>query len=206
LILLKLNESTAARRRIPFVALSDTDGKTPQTGLTFAASDIKIAKDAATEASSTGTVTEVAGGVYYYELASGEVDTRGFLSIRIVKSGMRTFFGVAQVIDLDPYSATIAVSAGGIAASSFAAGAIDAAAIAASGGQDIADEVLNRNIAGGGSGGARIVRDALRLLRNRRQESGGTLTVYAEDDATPAWTASSTRSAGLDTLTQVDPV
>jgi hypothetical protein len=108
-----------------------------------------------------------------------------------------------------------AVAAAVITSAAFAAGAIDAAAIASDAigaaelaqgaAQEIADEVLNRNLAGGGSGGARIVRDALRVLRNKVAESAGTLTVYAEDDATTAWSASTSRTAGLDPLTTVDP-
>lgn len=106
------------------------------------------------------------------------------------------------------------IGTGGIAAGSFAAGAIDASAIAAnaitnselaqSAAQEIADEVLNRDIAGGGSGGARIVRDALRALRNRRAISAGTLTVYQEDDTASAWTAAVTTTAG-DPTSQIDP-
>ena len=71
--------------------------------------------------------------------------------------------------------------------------------------QAVADELLNRNIAGGGSGGARIVRDALRALRNRRRIAGGVLTTYQEDDATPAWTAAVTTAVG-NPVNEVDPV
>jgi len=106
------------------------------------------------------------------------------------------------------------VAAGGVTTASFAAGAIDAAAIAANAigaselaqdaCQEIADELLNRNLAGGGSGGARIVRDAFRALRNRVAIAAGTATVYAEDDATPAWTAAVTTTAG-NPVSEVDP-
>jgi hypothetical protein len=113
-------------------------------------------------------------------------------------------------------TAGVSVAAGGISSTSFAAGAIDAAAIAAdaitnselaaSAAQEIADEVLNRDIAGGGSGNTRNVRNALRAIRNKVSESGGTLTVTQEDDVTPAWTASVTRTASTDPITAVDPV
>ena len=104
---------------------------------------------------------------------------------------------------------------GGIAATAFAAGAVDAAAIAAdaitsselaqSAAQEVADEVLNRNLAGGGSGNTRNVRNSLRVLRNKVSEAAGTLTVTEEDDTTSAWTATTTRTAGLDPLSGVDP-
>lgn len=112
-----------------------------------------------------------------------------------------------------------AVAAGVIAAASFAAGALDAVwstaartltafgfsvTTTAADQQASADELLNRNIAGGGSGGARIVRDAFRLLRNLRQIVAGILTVMQEDDATPAWTASITQTAG-DPVSKIDP-
>lgn len=96
------------------------------------------------------------------------------------------------------------IAAGAITAAKFAADAIDATALAASAAQEIADEVLNRNVAGGGSGGARTIRGALRALRNKRTIAAGTLTVYQEDDITPDWTAAITTTAG-NPISQVDP-
>ena len=68
----------------------------------------------------------------------------------------------------------------------------------------IADALLARSLAGGADGG-RTVQDALRALRNKVTDAAGTLTVYREDDATPAWTAASTRDATAGALTGVDP-
>lgn len=116
------------------------------------------------------------------------------------------------------------IQTGAIAAASFTAGAIDAAAIAAdaigaseiaanaigsselaqSAAQEIADEVLNRNLAGGGSGNTRNVRNALRVLRNRVALAVGDLTVYQEDDLTSAWTAEVTTTA-TDPITEINP-
>lgn len=67
----------------------------------------------------------------------------------------------------------------------------------------IADKLLGRNVAGGSDGG-RTVTDALRTLRNKSEIAAGTLTVYEEDDSTPAWTASVTTAAG-DPLSSIDP-
>lgn len=110
-------------------------------------------------------------------------------------------------------TAGVTVATGGIASTSFAAGAIDSAAIAAdaigsselatSAGQEIADRILARNIAGGSDGG-RDVTSALRPLRNRVAIAGGTLTVYQENDTTSAWTAAATTAAG-NPLSEVDP-
>jgi hypothetical protein len=67
-----------------------------------------------------------------------------------------------------------------------------------------ADKLLGRNIAGG-SDGCRIVKDALRPLRNKTSiDVDGVLHVMEEDDATEAWTAQTTRTAG-DPLSAVDP-
>jgi hypothetical protein len=67
----------------------------------------------------------------------------------------------------------------------------------------VADALLQRSLAGGADGG-RTVRDALRASRNRVVISGSTLTVYAEDDTTVAWTATIT-TAQREALQGVDP-
>jgi hypothetical protein len=110
------------------------------------------------------------------------------------------------------------VATGGIAATSFAAGAIDAAAIAANAigsaeldataGVEIADALLDRDMATGtdtGSSTVRTVRQALRALRNKVGIAAGTLTVTKEDDVTASWTGAVTTAAG-DPITQIDPV
>lgn len=106
MMLIELNEATAARRRVPVVLVDDADGKTAETGVTLSAGDMKISKNGAAEANHGGTLTELAGGDYYYEFSAGEVDTVGYLTGRIVKSGVRTFRIAAQVVAFDPYSAS----------------------------------------------------------------------------------------------------
>jgi hypothetical protein len=72
----------------------------------------------------------------------------------------------------------------------------------------IADSVLNRNMATGtdsGSPSVRTVRQALRFLRNRWVVSGGTLTVYKEDDTTSSWTSTVTSSATADPIIESNP-
>jgi hypothetical protein len=68
---------------------------------------------------------------------------------------------------------------------------------------EVVDATLGRSLAGGANGG-RTIRDALRILRNKRSIAGGVLTVTAEDDATPAWTATVTTAAG-NPVTNIDP-
>lgn len=99
------------------------------------------------------------------------------------------------------------VGGGGITAGSFANNAIDSSALAANAAQEIADEILNRDLALGtdsGSPTVRTVRQAIRMNRNRVNVSGGTITVYKEDDVTPSWTGVVTTTAG-NPVTQIDP-
>lgn len=96
------------------------------------------------------------------------------------------------------------IAASGITAASLAAGALTDTAVAPSAGQKIADEILNRNLVGGASGGSRNIRNALRTLRNRVRVNGPSLEVYQEDDSTLAWTAATTTSAS-NPITEIDP-
>ena len=57
-----------------------------------------------------------------------------------------------------------------------------------------ADRILNRDIDMGASGG-RNVSEALQRLRHKVADVAGTVTVFAEDDTTPSWTATLTRAA-----------
>jgi len=76
--------------------------------------------------------------------------------------------------------------------------------------QDFADALLMRNMAmveSGGANGAlpyRHVLQALRQLRNKWAISGGTLTVFKEDDTTSSYTAATATTAG-NPLTSIDP-
>jgi hypothetical protein len=84
---------------------------------------------------------------------------------------------------------------------------VTAAALAADAGAEIADAVLNRDMATGtdsGSTTVRTARQALRAIRNKVSISAGTLTVTKEDDATASWTAAVTTTAG-NPISAVDP-
>lgn len=76
-------------------------------------------------------------------------------------------------------------------------------ALSTAGNAAVADKLLGRNLAAGSDGG-RIVKDALRSLRNKTSISAGILTVCEEDDSTPAWTAAVTTTPG-DPLSAIDP-
>jgi len=94
------------------------------------------------------------------------------------------------------------ILAGGIVTSSFGASAIDAAALAVDAGQEIADRVLARNIAGGDDS-SRSVGQALFVLRNRVDATSSVGTVFRNDDVTSAFTFSVT--TGTNPIAAVDP-
>lgn len=102
-------------------------------------------------------------------------------------------FTTANQVD----ATTVTVSTGAIGTGDIASAALN----------EIADAVLDRNMATGtdsGSTTVRTPRQALRLLRNARSISAGTLSVKKEDDSTNSWTAAVTTAAG-DPIDSVDP-
>lgn len=101
--LIKQNESTTVRRTIFILAANSADDTPYTSGLSGA--DLKLSKAGAAEASSAGTATHLAGGLYKYEFTSGEVDTLGPLSVRISKTGVWGDAVVSQVVTFDPYGA-----------------------------------------------------------------------------------------------------
>ena len=145
----------------------------------------------------SGSVGSVTGAVGSVTGAVGSVAAGGITAASIA----------TDAIDAD------ALADGAITAATFAAGAIDATAIAtdaigaaelaAGAANEIADAILARNVAGGSSTG-RIVSEALYVLRNKTEIAAGTLTVYATDDTTPAFTAAVTTTAG-NPISTLDP-
>jgi hypothetical protein len=83
-----LKISTQVNIRIgPFV--DDSDGVTPETGLTINQSDIRLSKNGGdfAQSANSGGATHDEYGWYYLILASGDVDTVGRLDISISVSG-----------------------------------------------------------------------------------------------------------------------
>lgn len=93
----KQSETTSALRRAPFYAVDSSDGVTPETGLSFSGAEIKISKNGGAEANFAGSVSELAGGLYYYEFTEGELDTAGFVTARVSKTGVAAIVIFAQV-------------------------------------------------------------------------------------------------------------
>jgi hypothetical protein len=107
-ISIKQNESTASRRRVPVYLVDATDGFTPETGVT--SPSISVSKNGGTQASGTGTWTEVGNGMYYYETVAGEVDTVGWLNVRVLKSTVsRETQAICPIVAGDPNDARITI-------------------------------------------------------------------------------------------------
>lgn len=81
----------------------------------------------------------------------------------------------------------------------------DGVVISAATANQIADALLKRDWNSVSGESARSALNALRLLRNKVSESGGTLTVTKEDDSTSAWTAAVTTNAAAEPITAIDP-
>jgi hypothetical protein len=107
-LLLEQNEATAARRRWFFACVDDTDGKTPETGLSFSGAELQISKNGAAFASFGGSATELSDGLYYYEATAAELDTLGLLVFKVEKSGVRLSTSQpACVVEWDPYAVSM---------------------------------------------------------------------------------------------------
>lgn len=185
---MKTSVTTAATAATPVATVSGDFSATMKTSLNAAtpvatvsgdfSATMKTSLNASTPASISGAVGSVTGAVGSVAGAVGSVT-----------------------------GAVGSVGAGGITAASFGAGAIDAASLAADASVEIADTILDRNMATGtdsGSPTVRTVRQALRMLRNKASISAGTLTVTKEDDTTASWTAAVTTAAG-NPIDSIDP-
>jgi len=78
-----LRQSTASQEITLGPFLDDTDGKTAETGLTIANTDIKLWKSGGTTESdkNSGGATHIAGGRYYAVLDATDTNTVGMLEI-----------------------------------------------------------------------------------------------------------------------------
>lgn len=76
--------------RLPFFLVNSSGAA--QTGLTFAASEIKVTENGTAFANYAGTMTEVGSGLYYYTPAATEFDGAGsgFIAAAVIKTGVQT--------------------------------------------------------------------------------------------------------------------
>lgn len=84
-----LKQSTASQEIPLGYLLDDTDGKTAETGLTIANTDIKLWKHGATSLvnKNSGGATHISGGLYYAVLDATDTNTLGGLAIFVHVAG-----------------------------------------------------------------------------------------------------------------------
>ena len=103
-MLIKQNESTAARRTI-YVQLTKTADDTAYT-TALGAADLKISKAGGAEASSDGTSTHLGGGVFAYVLTIDEVGTLGAGYVRVAQADCYARVYPFQIVAFDPMAAS----------------------------------------------------------------------------------------------------
>lgn len=107
-----LKQSTASQEILLGPFLDDTDGKTAETGLTIANTDIKIwVTGATTEASkNSGGATHIAAGRYYAVLDATDTATLGPMEINVHVSGALPVRRECVVLKANVYDSLIAGS------------------------------------------------------------------------------------------------
>lgn len=176
---------------------------------THASGDVKITKDEGTAATATNAPSALTmgnGAIWTLTLTATEMQAARIV-VTIIDATTKAIEDQAIIIetygnasaqhefDLDTATQSVTVS--------------DKTGFALTSGEhtNIADAILKRDWTSVTGEAGRSVLNALRHLRNRWGTSGGTLTVYKEDDSTSAWTATLTTTAasGADVITDSDP-
>lgn len=102
---LQQGETTAALRRIPFRLIATAD----DSAMTGETPTVAIRKNYGSSAAGEGTVTELAGGLYYYEATADELDTLGTLTIIPAAEGAYSIAYDVAVVEFAPTEAGIEV-------------------------------------------------------------------------------------------------
>jgi hypothetical protein len=196
----KQSQATDTYRRIFMFLASPADGYTPVTSLS--SPTVTLYSNGVIRGSQPGspTLTHIGSGHWYYEMSSSDLSDLGILTVTVSDANIRTVVLMAQVVAYDP-TASIQVT-------SIAVDAITASSLATDAVTEIADGILARELGSGSSAGAineRTVRSALRGLRNKTTVINSEMTVYKEDDASTAWSATVSSSDSSKTITGVDP-
>ena len=104
---IRQSEATAARRRIPILFVSSTDGFSPVTPTSPAA---YLSINGATWVASTNAVVvatlaagQSAAGVYYLELTAAELANLGWITVNVQATNARQYNAHIQVCAFDPY-------------------------------------------------------------------------------------------------------
>lgn len=113
--MLFLRQSTASQEILLGPFLDDTDGKTAETALSIANTDVKIWKEGGTTEASknSGGATHIAAGRYYAVLDATDTDTVGKMEINVHVSGALPVRREFQVLEEVVYDGLYAAGAAG---------------------------------------------------------------------------------------------
>lgn len=100
---------------IPIELFDSTDPTMPETGLTFGASDTKIAADGGAFANTTNTPVEASNGLYWLTLTAAEMDATSIIVV-VSKAGVQR---ASVTIGTHGMPSASVVASGGNTSSSF---------------------------------------------------------------------------------------
>ena len=108
--MIPLKYSTASQEIPLGYFLDETDGKTAETGLTIANTDIKLWKNGATTLANknSGGATHISGGIYYAVLDDTDTNTYGPMKIFVHVSGALPCVLECLVMEANAYDALYA--------------------------------------------------------------------------------------------------
>lgn len=217
-----LRQSTAASVMLG-PAVDNTNGYTPETGLTIAQADLRLTKDGAVFAQKNDvtSASHAEFGWYNVELDATDTGTVGRLLLAASATGALPMWREFMVVPANTYDSLVGgtdnldaevatMAASTMTACAFDAGAVDAAAIAAGGANKVADHTIRRTFENAGDssdGDTKTFRSLLGAIGkqvNKVTISGGTLTVYEDDDTTSLGTQTVSTTPGADPITTLD--
>ena len=111
--MIRLRQSTASQEVPLGHFVDDADGKTAETALTIANTDIKVWKSGATTLANknSGGATHISGGIYYAVLDATDTDTIGPLVLFVAVSGALAVRLECEVLDEAQYDALFGTTA-----------------------------------------------------------------------------------------------
>jgi hypothetical protein len=184
-----LRQSTASQEIIIGPFLDDTDGKTQETALTIAASDIKLwAEGGTTEASkNSGGATHIAAGRYYAVFDATDTATLGKLEINVHVTGALPVRREFMVLPANVYDSLV------LGTASLSVG------LAAAG----LDAILSRNVSNVETTMPEHCIGTIILAVLEWAISGGNWVIKGTDGSTTRFTKPLTTAAGVDGVTGV---
>ena len=111
--MIRLRQSTASQEVPLGHFVDDADGKTAETALTIANTDIQVWKSGATTLANknSGGATHISGGIYYAVLDATDTDTIGPLVLFVAVSGALAVRLECEVLDEAQYDALFGTTA-----------------------------------------------------------------------------------------------